>query len=64
MINENSYLTQVRKHFHGCNYTKFQFEKKMRLAFDVCQIFQEYPVFADFTVGMVGNETEHLLECV
>ena len=30
----------------------------------MCYVFREYPVFADFTIGMIGNETGHLLKCV
>ena len=30
----------------------------------MCEIFQQYPIFANFTIGMIGNETGQLLECL
>ena len=44
------------------NYTKFQLE--ILIFFLVCAyFFQEY-IFVDFTIGMIGNETGHLLNFV
>ena len=39
------------------------FNWNYRFSLGVCEIFQEYPIFANFTIGMIGNETGHSLKC-
>ena len=34
------------------------------VVFHMCSIFQKCPHFANFAIGMIGNEKGHLLECV
>ena len=60
--NENSNSIQVRQQYLRCNYTKFQL--KIRTVFRYVLNFQEYPgiSFANFTIGMIGNEMGHLLK--
>ena len=40
------------------------FNKNYLFSLGMWQFFQEYPFFANFTVGMIRNQTGHLLECV
>ena len=40
------------------------FNWKYQLSFDTCQISKSTQIFDKFTMGMIGNETDHLLKCV
>ena len=40
------------------------FSWKCPLSFDMCWIFQEHPIFAIFTIEIIGNETWPLLNFV
>ena len=59
MVVENSNSIQVRQQCLGCNYTKFELTIPI---FFGCVL--NFPRVSNFTIGMIGNETGHLLECV
>ena len=60
---ENSKSTQVRQQYLRCNYTKFQFKILIFLAY-VLNFPRVSKFFAKLTIGMIGNEAGHLLECL
>ena len=63
MVAENSDSIQVRQQCLGCNYKNF--ELTIPIFFGVCAKFSKSIQFlAIFTIGMIGNKTGHLLECV
>ena len=63
MVIENSNSIQVRQQYFRCNYTKIVLKNTDFLW--VCAKFSKSIQFlANFTIGMIGNEMGHLLECV
>ena len=63
MVVENSNSIQVKQKCLRCNYTNI--ELKIPIFFWVCAKFSKSVQFlANFTIGMIGNEMGHLLECV
>ena len=59
---ENSYFTQVRQQYLRCNYTTFNL--KIQISFGYVLNFPRVSIVAKFTIGMIGKETGHLLNCV
>ena len=58
-------LTQLmwKQQYLRCDYTKFQL--KIHIVFRYMLNFPRIPIFlANFTIGMIGNETGDLLKCV
>ena len=63
MVVEISNSTQVRQQCLGCNYTNF--ELIIPIFFGCMIKFSKSIRFSsNFTIGMIGDETRHLLECV
>ena len=63
MVVENSNSIQVRQQCLSCNYTNI--ELKIPIFFGYVLSFPRVSNFlANFTIGMIGNKMEHLLECV
>ena len=63
MVAEKFNSIQVRQQCLRCNYAKF--ELKIPLSFGYVLNFSKSIQFlASFTIGMIVNETGHLLECV
>ena len=63
MVVENSNSIQDRQQFLRCNYTKF--ELTIPVFFGCVLNFPRVSnFFANFTIGMIGKETGHLLEYV
>ena len=63
MVVENSNTIQVSQQCLGCNYTKF--ELIIPIFFGCVLNFPRVSNFWPiFTIGMIENETGHLLECV
>ena len=60
-IVEISNSIQVRQQYLRCNYTKFQL--KIPVLRGYVLKFPREAIFSNFTLGMMGNETGHLLEC-
>ena len=61
MVIENSNSIQVRQQCLGCDYTKF--ELTIPIFFACAKFSKSIQFLANFTIGMIGNETGHLLEC-
>ena len=63
MVVENSNSIEVRQQCLGCNYTKFENDNTDFLW--VCAKFSKsIQLLANFTIGLIGNEAGHLLECL
>ena len=63
MVVENSDSIQVRQQYLGCNYTKFELTIPNFFGC-VLNFSKSIQILVNFTIGVIGNETGRLLECV
>ena len=63
LVVENSNSAKDRQQYPRCIFTKLQLKIPIFFGY-VYNFLKSIHIFANFTMGMIGNEMVHLLECV